>query len=378
MRVLRFIAAAAAVFATLPPAAADAAGIVYDRMFVFGDSLSDTGNVYAETHGLAPPDPPYFAGRFSDGPNWVDRFAGAFGVELSPALAPPTSDSLNFAFGSAQTGWENRVPSPDFEAAVPGLLGQAAGYTQELPVDPGALHVVWSGANDYILPFFEPVVFGTAFDAYLQPDADRTVGNIAAALSHLIGAGVTDFLVPNLPDLGAIPLAARLPDLLDGLLTAEERDRLLAGFADPAEALAAYTAQHNAALAEALDGLSAANPGITLMSFDVYGLFEEVFAEPEAFGLDDVESGAAEFCLFDSAIAQDVDNCALLGPTAARRAFIDEQHPSAAMHAIIADAALEAVGVPEPGTVLLLAAGLGGLACQIAGRRRMAQRAAAG
>ncbi|MDY6992457.1 MAG: SGNH/GDSL hydrolase family protein, partial [Pseudomonadota bacterium] len=39
-------------------------------IYVFGDSLSDKGNLF-ELTGL-PPDPPYFNGRFSNGLLWSE------------------------------------------------------------------------------------------------------------------------------------------------------------------------------------------------------------------------------------------------------------------------------------------------------------------
>lgn len=44
----------------------------FSQFYVFGDSLSDTGNVFNASGGLIPPDPPYSQGRFSNGDIWVD------------------------------------------------------------------------------------------------------------------------------------------------------------------------------------------------------------------------------------------------------------------------------------------------------------------
>ncbi|KAJ2358981.1 hypothetical protein H4S01_006197, partial [Coemansia sp. RSA 2610] len=43
--------------------------VVNPTLYVFGDSLSDTGRLQAMTHGLIPP-PAYWKGRFSSGPVW--------------------------------------------------------------------------------------------------------------------------------------------------------------------------------------------------------------------------------------------------------------------------------------------------------------------
>ena len=69
---LAFVALAAA---ALMPSPADA----FDELVVFGDSLSDTGN----------------AGRFSDGPVWVEGVAN--GLELS--VRPSEVGGTNYAIG---------------------------------------------------------------------------------------------------------------------------------------------------------------------------------------------------------------------------------------------------------------------------------------
>lgn len=66
----------------------------YD-LFVFGDSLSDIGNSYDQTFGLLPPDPPYFEGRFSNGPLAVETLAQNLGLTLNR--------ETNFAVGGATT-----------------------------------------------------------------------------------------------------------------------------------------------------------------------------------------------------------------------------------------------------------------------------------
>ena len=57
-------------FLMLLPVSAHAALL---EMKIFGDSLSDTGNMFFLSKQLIPPGPLYFDGRFSNGPNWVDQ-----------------------------------------------------------------------------------------------------------------------------------------------------------------------------------------------------------------------------------------------------------------------------------------------------------------
>src|SRR6266536_3488274 len=80
----------------------------FREVLVFGDSLSDTGNVLAVTEPVLaeaiPISPPYFQGRFSNGPVWVDILAERLDLPLRPFLQGGT----NFAFGGAQIGLDRQ------------------------------------------------------------------------------------------------------------------------------------------------------------------------------------------------------------------------------------------------------------------------------
>jgi|SRR5215469_9709362 len=93
------------------------------RLVVFGDSLSDNGNSFALA-GF--PGFPYFEGRYSNGPNWVDYFPGIaqqFGVHISPVTAyqqnPDNDSATDFAVGGS-TSADLNVINP----ALGGLLSQ--------------------------------------------------------------------------------------------------------------------------------------------------------------------------------------------------------------------------------------------------------------
>lgn len=333
------------------------AGPAFDKMIVFGDSLSDTGNVFQLSGGFAPPSPPFFDGRFSNGPVWVEFLADDLGVTLETAPPPGTSStgSVNFSLGGSQSGVQTPAPVPGGLPA-PGALGQINQYLADFTVDSDALHILWTGANDYILPFLEPLTFpsggGMVFE---DPDAQRTVGRIVDGVTQLIAAGVQTILVPNLPDLGAIPLAGNLATaLLQPTIPAE---------------LTAFTNQHNDQLDVALDQIEQANPGVAVIELDVFDLFEDFFV---SFPISD--QGVIENCLFDPT----GQSCDPMGQTGAGFLFWDEQHPTTDAHQQIAVAAGLAIGLPaavsEPGTMTALAAGL--IALMVVGRRRLAHRRA--
>ena len=76
-----------AIATTLAAGALSAHAQPYSGIVIFGDSLSDTGNVRAATGGAFPnlAEGPYFNGRFSNGPIWVDFFCS------TPKLLPSFS-----------------------------------------------------------------------------------------------------------------------------------------------------------------------------------------------------------------------------------------------------------------------------------------------
>ncbi|HST91688.1 MAG TPA: autotransporter domain-containing esterase, partial [Brevundimonas sp.] len=71
-RFLRGAALAALSVAAAGAMASAANAQTYNRLVVFGDSLSDNGNLYAATGNTTPTSPPYFQGRYSNGPVFTE------------------------------------------------------------------------------------------------------------------------------------------------------------------------------------------------------------------------------------------------------------------------------------------------------------------
>ncbi|WP_229424207.1 SGNH/GDSL hydrolase family protein [Moorena producens] len=281
-------------FTLILPSEARAYDLDFSNLYVFGDSLSDPGNVFNLSKArnrvnpiipIIPQSPPYFEGRFSNGPIWVDYLADALDIEVKPStdlsvllpnvpiLSPititpdgprasfffngaTTNQSVNFAFGGAETGFGG---IGEF-GGLPGLLTQVAGFTNDLIVsdqmaDPNALYILWAGSNDYRT--FDP------------PNPTQVVGNIETALNSLYNFGARNFLVLNLADLGKMPPRLRPGNVLSTRLTD-------------------LTEQHNSVLDSTLNVLSQSLPDINLISFDKYDLFNQMLANPGNFGFTNV------------------------------------------------------------------------------------------
>jgi len=98
------------------PVAVSASLTSLTDLFVVGDSYSDGGNGYLVSGGF-PPFPPYWDGRFSNGPTAVERLWRLYNpAEL---FGPSLAGGTNFAIARATTGVEN------FIGVNPGLPGYA-------------------------------------------------------------------------------------------------------------------------------------------------------------------------------------------------------------------------------------------------------------
>src|SRR5262249_10809768 len=71
----------------------------YTQLIVFGDSLTDVGNIAASSFGIYP-GPYYSNNRFSNGPVYVESLDTGLGL---PPIARSTAGGNDFAYGGAQT-----------------------------------------------------------------------------------------------------------------------------------------------------------------------------------------------------------------------------------------------------------------------------------
>ena len=314
--------------------ACTAFALPFSNMFVFGDSLSDTGNVTAVTGGLIP-GAPYFQGSASNGPLYVDVLAQGLGLGLTPSRVDSNNDGAadgnNFAYGGART---RTYPFP-FDGRS--LLGQLQEYqARGLAADPNALYVVFGGANniqDALRNAGQALQAGedpALVIAAAQAAIIQAVGDIQFILLALDQLGAENFLVPNLPNVGLIPRIRELNN----------------------PALAQLGAQLGIAFNAGVDQfLNAFGQDHDVTRLDVFALLNERVADPGAFGLTNVK----ERCYTGDDIT--FTGGGTICPNPDEYLFWDGIHPTAGIHRALGLAALAAV-VPEPGTFLLLLIGI--------------------
>lgn len=334
----RFFAASALACSLLAAAPSHAVVAPYSGLVIFGDSLSDTGNIaaaFGAPGGVIPgvpsadfiPGAPYTPfGVFSNGPVWATSFAAALGLSALPSW----NGGSNFAFGGARMVVDGAGPG-GLPSSLNTQVGQFLGATGGTAA-PSALYIVAGGGNDLRDAATALATPGLSFAqqlAIFSGAASRYATDTGAIVDRLQAAGATNIIVWNAPDVGLTPAARSLGPVAQ--FTATTLATLM-----------------NDALSYRLQG----EAGVTI--FDVFGAVNTLVANPGAAGLSNVTLA-----------------CGFAGNACdpASALFWDGIHPTAAGHQLLSNAMLAVVAIPEPETVWMFAVGLAGL---LAWRRRRA------
>ncbi len=239
--------------------------IPFTEFVVFGDSLSDNGNLYAGTAllGQPTPGPPMYAtAEYTDGTNSVPSTSAPLGLwieQLAAKLALPVPQPFakggtNYAVGGALTG-KDPAYSPT-KPSIPWVTDQLNLFLNSNKTPPAnALYVFWGGANDILQ----------------SNPASTAVSNIQGNIDTLAAAGAKYFLWVNLPPLGEVPERVNTTDR-------NSQD--------------AASVAYNQGVTSAVAQLTKAHPGITIVTLDAYSLFGSILANPSLYGFANVTAGA--------------------------------------------------------------------------------------
>ena len=274
----------------------------FTGFYVFGDSLSDSGNI-AQAQGLP-------AGNsFTTNPDPVaaEIIAAYFGQSGLNSL----SGGPNFAWGGACVNAAGPClnPVPNISTQVSQYLSLTGGVA-----DPNALYSIWGGAND---------IFAT-----LTLDPGNAQANTVAAatayvqqIGRLQAAGANYVIVYNLPNLGATPQFGGTPN---------------------ASSVSQITVVYNTALNAGLGQL-----GDGIIPINTFGLISEIVADPGRFGFQNVTGTA---CNPPSSIACGPNGSGLPAGYAPGTnetwLFADGVHPTGAAHAMLANVVLSTIAAP--------------------------------
>ena len=255
----------------------------YSDMVVFGDSLSDPGNVFVITGEVSVrpydasniPGAPYPIGglTFSNGKTWAEYLSAELKLHGGTGPALRTSRFSNYAFGGARAASSAGGPF-DMSAQVGQYFADTGGS-----VDSEALYTVFIGGNDV----------RDALSAF----------NIAL-----------HFLVPNVPNLGVVPAITDLGP-------------------DAATLATQLSFSFNSAVENTLSNIELALP-VNINRFDVFTFISSVVAAPEAFDINNV---------VDACITPEVKKDAVCKHPEGYL-FWDGIHPTRTGHNLLAEAAL--------------------------------------
>ncbi len=163
---------------------------------VFGDSLSDNGNKYQAYQ--IPVSPPYWHGRYSNGPVWVENLAFQFNLIPNPILEadyPKTRNFQDYAMGDATASDKYLNPAEQSHS----LMQQLKEYQTDTHASPSdTLAIIWIGSNDYKNTSCRSSPF------ICTKEIIRTQKQF---IERLYEFGIRHFLILSLPNLAITPQA---------------------------------------------------------------------------------------------------------------------------------------------------------------------------
>jgi outer membrane lipase/esterase len=269
-------------------------------LYAFGDSLSDNGNLYKLINY---PPPPYFEGRFSNGPVWVEYLPGLAGLSFAP--------SQDYAYGGAFTGnliidgtnYGTNLVAP----SVPGINTEIADFAAAGGRFSNTdVVTLWGGANNYFQ--YATVVEANPSQAVslVTSGVATTITQLTADTNSLISLGARTLIVPNLPNLGSTP------DYNTSALGTELGD--------------AFSTLHDQYLPVQMATLHSTT-GANIIVLNTQRLLENVIANPSFYGF----SNVTDACI-------DATAC-VTGNTATQNSYLfwDGVHPTTHAQQIIAE-----------------------------------------
>ncbi len=317
--------------------------LAYDQLYVFGDSLSDTGN----------------NGRFTYDSNKHLLYDEVLAQRIGAALVASDDGGNNYAAGGG-VAVPALNPADNTQDQVQSYLGQVNGRA-----DGDGLYIHWIGGNDLAAAALNPTTApGVAYNS---------AAAAAAQVHSLLNAGAGTVIVPTVPNIGSTPQLMEL--IIEQALTPVQNAAVQAAYAtlnslatpDNASrteaihrALTAAAAQGSAIpqvqqaiaaqLIAAYDSLSAqaaqltdfynqsedhllAQGGGNIVRVDVNKLFGEAIANPAQFGFTNTAGMACP-----PGVSSAVCRSTMPGFDSSQAyLFADHFHPSPQAHLLIAD-----------------------------------------
>lgn len=213
-----------------------AAPLFINKIVFFGDSLTDDGRLYHYLLQQVPKSPPYYKGRFSNGPTWAENIGAYYYDKYYIGYK-------SYALGAATAIYHR--PTTKFISTTNLDLQLNSYLADTLFRDKSkTLFFIWIGSNDYLY--------------YDKDDPEKLTNEIVAkiiyATKKLLKQGVQNFVILNLPDASLTPFVK----------TDDDRQRLHH-----------LVMLHNQKLATELNKLKDEFQQAKIVLFDIYGIFSD-------------------------------------------------------------------------------------------------------
>ncbi len=207
----------------------------FERIIAFGDSLSDTGNMYNASLWSMPNRKNWFLGRFTDGKVWVEY--------LSENLDTPLH---NWATGGAG--------ADEYKHMIPGVLQQTESWKDYISHDFGyaadkTLFTMLIGGNDIV---------------QYNISVDSIIKHQKQALETLIKNGAKNILVLNLPDVSKAPIFSVRTD---------------------SQKISNEVLDYNKRIMNVVETIKTEyGSSINIKLFDLFSLFNDLRSQPQKYG----------------------------------------------------------------------------------------------
>jgi outer membrane lipase/esterase len=308
----------------------------YSDVYVFGDSLSDIGNLKAVTQNPSIPE------RFTNGPVAVEVVAAQLGFALTPSYHLLPFELTGGVLGNNYAVAGARATDEDGNEATPdiNLPTQVNAFLQYhggvAPSD--ALYILQVGGNDLrdARDIRATGVKGSKKEARKLIRA--AVSAEKQQILKLIAAGVQNLVVLNAPDIGLIPDT----DLVAAVALETAETKKQTRVANRLEKITrALSAKYNGRLARDIEEIEAST-GLDIIEFDMFDFFSDQAENAEDYGLSNID----EPCVWAFS-TQTVNSACVDFPVASGFMFWDEIHPTNVVHQNAAVNVLEMILTPR-------------------------------
>ncbi|MCD4506108.1 SGNH/GDSL hydrolase family protein [Chromobacterium piscinae] len=265
-----------------------------NKIIGFGDSLSDTLNVYNHSPLIfrIPNRTNWYLGHYSNGPLWLEQLASRLNLPL-----------YNWATGGAGV-------NPDQYGMIPSVLQQVQSWQEYMKSAPNynpanTLFTMWIGGNDLI-------TYGNS--------PDKIIATQKQALMNLISTGARKILLMKLPDVSRTPVF-QLPD-----------------YAPRAATVSTQVREYN----QKLDQLATVlremyGSSLRLEVFDSYTLFNDMLNNPAKYQMTNTTQSCLELSSNDSSIYRNIQKARKECTNPNSFVFWDNLHPTTRTHQLLGD-----------------------------------------